>query len=576
MIEIFKKTAATVALAFLLSLPASPVSAASASHRVETSSGSVIIQALRIDEWSRFRELEGRLTMTVDSNGVESWRGEAAFRAETEIDLERRLVRLEQPELIRLLPAGDEAMTKTLREAVSTGLGSVSLDTVLQALPPDFSIPEQARPPAQLNFSPPRIIVSDRPSRLMLIDGPPARVPIEPTALEFVVNTDWTVFHHQGEDRWYLLDQGHWLTNNFLSSGQWIETVELPDDFLTLQFSSDWPAVSEAMPPARSDSRPLPIEISYEPAELVTVDGAMQFESIGTGGLQYVTNTGSDLFRLGQRYYLLVAGRWFTTKDVGRKWYAVKAPPSPFADIPRDHPRGHVLASVPGTPQARLAQIEAAIPRTAVVRLDAGAGLEVPYVGEPSFVEIQGTALRRAENSPFQVIQNNNFYYLCHDGAWYSSTRPRGPWKVAREVPEAIYTIPATDPAFNVTFVRVESFDDSSGEAAYQSTSGYYSRYWSGSSMVYGTGWYYPAYYHRSAYWRYPYPYGYGYGAWGPYYYPRYHYSATFEVDRAEKDWRWDLDGSKRAVYDYGPRNYVGGGTYVMPGSDNFKAGGRQ
>lgn len=28
-----------------------------------------------------------------------------------------------------------------------------------------------------------------------------------------------------------------------------------------------------------------------------------------------------------------------------------------------------------------------------------------------------------AENTPFQVIMHNNFYYLCHDGAWYSSAR---------------------------------------------------------------------------------------------------------------------------------------------------------
>jgi len=43
---------------------------------------------------------------------------------------------------------------------------------------------------AQLNFDPPKIIVSNRPVQLMLIDGPPSIVPIAGTRLEFVVNTD--------------------------------------------------------------------------------------------------------------------------------------------------------------------------------------------------------------------------------------------------------------------------------------------------------------------------------------------------------------------------------------------------
>jgi len=121
--------------------------------------------------------------------------------------------------------------------------------------------------------------------------------------------------------------------------------------------------------------------------------------------------------------------------------------------------------------------------------------------------------------------------------------------------------------------VRVDSFDDSSGEVAYTSTSGYYNRYYTGSTMVYGTGWYYPGYYKRSAYWRYPYTYG--YGAWGPYYPYHYNRSETFGVNTRETDWEWDLNGNKRRVYNYGPRNYIGSGEYKMPESDNYKGDGK-
>jgi hypothetical protein len=420
----------------------------------------------------------------------------------------------------------------------------------------------------QLNFDPPRIVVTEKPTRLLLIDGPPVRVPIEGTRLEFVVNTDWTVFHDLGGRSWFLLDDGHWLRNNMLSSGNWLSTTDLPEDFLTLQLNSDWPDVAGAMPPRLPATPPLPVLISYEPTELVLIDGEMAWETIADTGLHFVSNTARDLFRLDGRYYLLLAGRWFTTKDVHRKWYSVKELPAVFALIPEDHARAHVLASVPGTAQAQLAAEEAARGHTRSVPVGAGEDLAVPWVGEPHFVTIEGTGLRRGENTPYQVLLHNNFYYLCHEGAWYRSPSPAGPWSPAREVPEAIYTIPATDPAYNVTFVRVDAFDDSTGQVAYSSTGGYYGRYYTGSSVVYGTGWYHPGYYSRSAYWRYPYAYGY----WGPTAY--YSRSETYTVNRREQDWEWELDGTKRRVYRYGPRNVVGG-EYVMPESDAYKRDNR-
>jgi hypothetical protein len=132
--------------------------------------------------------------------------------------------------------------------------------------------------------------------------------------------------------------------------------------------------------------------------------------------------------------------------------------------------------------------------------------------------------------------------------------------------------------------VKVNSFDDSSKQVAYSQTSGYHGSYSTGSSVVYGTGWYYPGTIHRygrgyPAYGHYPRSYG-----WGARYHPAYgryyprgaywgHYpyamdtSVTYNVTRREKDWEWDLDGNKRRVYDHGNRNYVGSGTYHMNGA---------
>ncbi len=421
---------------------------------------------------------------------------------------------------------------------------------------------------AQLNFNPPRIVVSNHPMELLLIDGPPSRVAIPGTRLEFVVNTDRDVFYDTENEAWYLLRDDHWLRNSMLASGDWINTIDLPEGFLTLQLSSDWPQVAGAMPARKAKTPPVPLVISYEPTELVLIDGNTELETIPGTSLDFVSNTADDLFFYKEQYYLLLSGRWFSTKSFKRQWSSVKTLPAEFAAIPADHRKAGVLVSVPGTPQAEQAVAEAAKPKSAVVTLDQENKSEVPYVGEPNFVDIEATGLRRAENTPYQVIMHNNYYYLCFEGAWYSSTNPRTGWRAATEIPEAIYTIPPTDPAYNVTFVKVAAFDDRSGEVAYTSTSGYYNRYYTGSTMVYGTGWYYPGYYNRAAYWRYPYTYG--YGAWGPYYPYRYNRSETYDVNTREKDWEWDLDGNKRRVYTYGPRNYIGSGDYRMPDSDNY------
>lgn len=561
-----------------LSLTAAANSAVQGSFPLKQTSenGSVTIQPPVIHDWRDLSRLIGSFPYTIASAEKVTDSGNLRFEADSVVDFKTRLVTLEN-----LAPAGGDPGNerwRMLQPALARQPLRLGLDTLLQSLPADFEAPPQPSVGPQLNFQPPRIVVSTGPMRLLLIDGPPAPVGIEGTQLEFVVNTDWDIFHDKRSDRWFILDDGYWITNTMLSSGDWLNTTELPRDFLNLQVNSDWPAVAAAMPPRKANKRPVPITISYEPTELILVDGEAMFEAIGGSGLQYVTNTESDLFVLDGYYYYLAAGRWFRTKSLKRQWSAVRNLPPAFAEIPENHPRGRVLAAVPGTRAARLAMIEASIPRLSRVNAGAGSRLEIPYLGEPRFVEIQGTRLRRAENTPFQVIMHNNFYYLCHEGAWYSSSKPGGPWDVAREVPEAIYSIPATDPAFNVTFVRLHSFDDSSGRAAYVSSSGYYSYHYTGSTMVYGTGWYYPGYYNHHAYWRYPYTYGYR-GPWGPYGYgwgyPYYHYnySETFEVNRAEKDWQWDLDGSKRRVYNYGPSNYVGE-TYRMPRSDNFKGDG--
>ncbi len=281
-----------------------------------------------------------------------------------------------------------------------------------------------------------------------------------------------------------------------------------------------------AMPASMPSKPPVPFAISLQATELILLDGAPRLSVIAGTGIRYVSNTQSDLFKHGEHWYFLVSGRWFSNRDLAGQWQSVKNLPDDFARIPFDHSMAHVLYSVPGTRQAKLALIEAALPHRISVANGVAAKLEVSWVGEPRFEAIETTRLQRGVNTPYQVIRHNNFYYLCLEGAWYFSASPTGAWKVAEQVPDEIYRIPATDPAYNVTFVRLDTEqDETQAYVNYSYSSGYTGSFSTTVSVVYGTGWRYPSSVfwdpvHGPAYWNYGLTYGYnvGYHPAGAYY----------------------------------------------------------
>jgi hypothetical protein len=185
-----------------------------------------------------------------------------------------------------------------------------------------------------------------------------------------------------------------------------------------------------------------------------------------------------------------------------------------------------VLASVPGTEAAKDAVLIAQIPTRIVIDPDEAAKeVKVTYDGEPRFEPIEGTSLTYAVNTADKVVNLDGTYYVCYQGIWFLSTSPTGPWTTAKTIPAEIYTIPASSPVYNITFVTQEETEDGNVEASY--TSGYTGSYVSGAGasvvVVFGTGYYYPPYYYHPPY---GYPYYYAYPP--PFGYPYYGYGNTY------------------------------------------------
>ena len=511
--------------------------------------GSVQVDFPTLESWPDFHFLRAWLPVEVSLNGESGPRvGSAYVQAVTDINFEQRTVAISELKVLKTKFA-DESELKAVEKLTSMAFQGresiVPLDVLLRLLPESFEIPTQGGELPTLNFEPPAILVSESPLKLLSIDKEPVKAKIEGTALEFVVNTNWNVFYNRTDEQWYVLNEGTWQQNNYLSDGGWTTTGKLPADFDKLALNDDWKDVHDALPASIPSEPPTPFVISLQATELVQLDGTPRLSKIDETDISFVSNTQSDLFSQKARWYLLVSGRWFSSSDLKGKWQSVTKLPNAFTQIPDDHKKAHALYSVPGTRQAKLSLIEAALPHRVSVAKGAGADIEVSWVGEPRFETIENTELQRGLNTPFQIIKHNNFYYLCYEGAWYFSASSTGAWKVAQQIPKEIYRIPATDPAYNVTFVRLsEQQNETQAYVDYNYSSGYEGSFSTRASVVYGTGWYYPtSVYWDSvtgpAYWNYGLTYGYntayhpvgayyghrsgfygrrgGYGRWGGY-----------------------------------------------------------
>ena len=274
-------------------------------------------------------------------------------------------------------------------------------------------------------------------------------------------------------------------------------------------------------------------------------------------GLLWVSNTESDVFRLGKTgpVYYIVAGRWFSAPDFGGPWtFATPSLPADFKKIPLEHERSRVLASVPGTDQAAEAVLLAQIPQTARVNKKELKAPEVAYQDEPKFTPIESTTVQRAVNTDKDVFKvGERLLHVQPGRVVHGHERRRGPGRWRTRCRRRSTQIPASDPAHHVTYVTVEDDDDNDEWVTFAAAAGYTGMMMAWGCAVWGSGWYYPPYY--------------GYGGYYPYYYrhfPTYGYSAWYNP-------RTGAYGRSAGVY--GPYGGAGVGARYNPRTGTYARG---
>jgi hypothetical protein len=473
----------------------------------------VSVHAPEIQAWPEFETIEARAAVEVTLTDGSSSVASIEFTAATETNLDLGLIAFDEIELtavnLSLMVARENAsrFQAVIEENFRGAPQELPVEVVLSYVSLDAELPTIEG----IQLEPPPIFYSTTPAVLLQTDGEPLLAPIVDTELQYVVNTNWDLFRYRARE-WYLLKDSTWLTSDELA-GPWESERRLPGDFRDLPADGNFTAALSAVPAQRSEEDAPAVFFSDRPAEMILLDGEPNVVSIEVADLGYVSNTTSDLFVYENDYYFLVSGRWFLAKRLRGPWESVAELPAAFSDIPVDHPRARVRASIPNTDEARLAALEALIPRKATVSRDAGDDVSVIYQGVPHFESIPGTQISRVTNSPNDVLLVDGRYYLCLNAVWYVSDNTDGPWEVTDYIPASVYSIPASSPAYHVTNVHVYESDEASVSTGY--TGGYFGLYVSFGVAMYGTGYYYSPYHYYDPFYGYPiyYPYPYSYGS---------------------------------------------------------------
>lgn len=359
----------------------------------------------QVDSWKDNRiEARSAVIVTRREDPTQIF-GIVSISARTEVYRETRLVSMEDITIKDANFPSARSLQSTLLNAVRDSLPNWPRTVSLDRLLADFSI-NQAEAKAEsirLKNDPPKIIFNKGPAVLILIDGEPVYRPVEGARYTRVVNTPALLLFDPAAGTFYL-DGGQWWMTASSLIGRWIAAVHPPQDLddikqQVIKDEENQPGAPKATIPA---GNPPAVYVSTVPAELIVTRGEPTSAPIPKTSLLYVADSDNDIFMdtKTQEYYTLLAGRWFQAKSLDGPWESVVRLqlPRDFARISPESPKGHVLASIPGTEQAHEAVIANQIPQTATVRRSE-AKLNIKYSGPPEFRPIAGTEMEYTINT---------------------------------------------------------------------------------------------------------------------------------------------------------------------------------
>ena len=196
---------------------------------------------------------------------------------------------------------------------------------------------DQRGGPRQIKSDPLRIIFSESPALLILIDGDPVYRRIEDTDLERIVNTRALIVRDSGGIHYMKVLDG-WM-EAYALTGDWSVSGETPfrgtgalKRVVDVSIVDVLVAKGLGADGSLADQVPT-IFVSTQPAALIVTNGPARYQAVEGTSLEYLANTTATVFRepTDQELYVLVEGRWFRAWRTDGSWQLI-----PGDELPAD------------------------------------------------------------------------------------------------------------------------------------------------------------------------------------------------------------------------------------------------
>ena len=173
----------------------------------------------------------------------------------------------------------------------------IALDRVLASVDRSQIIPKNVE---GVKANPPAVFFSKTPAVMVNIDEDPIRSPVAGTDLKYAINTNWDLFEYGSAKTFYLRHDSTWLKATSLE-GPWTRPARSRRASRSSRPTRTGPR-SRRRSRARSCRRarcPC-VFVSTKPAELIMLKGEPSYLLVEGTSLLWVSNTESDVFRLGK------------------------------------------------------------------------------------------------------------------------------------------------------------------------------------------------------------------------------------------------------------------------------------
>ncbi len=266
------------------------------------SGGHVLVYQPQVASWADQRHAVTYAAVAYEAKGASKPAlGSLKVEADTKVAVSERLVnfsvlQVTESNFPTLKKEEVREVVAEIVEAIPDEERVIALDRVLASLDRSQILPKNAE---GVKADPPKIFFSQSPAVLVNLDGEPIWSPIRENDLKFAVNTNWDLFQHGPTKTFYLRNEKAWLKAADIA-GPWGPAGKLPESFGKLPADENWKDVKAALPGQKLAADKAPrVFVSTTPAEMILVNGKPLYKPVPGTKLTWVSNTESDVFRVG-------------------------------------------------------------------------------------------------------------------------------------------------------------------------------------------------------------------------------------------------------------------------------------